>query len=108
MSGENGLFRWNYSGRGEDYAHKPYSLSGTFYYGNWVFLKTTHMREIYQKCANLFPFLRNEVLGIVTLFPSDFEWNIEYAKEPYRSNSTPFSLESGFSELCCILTSYIN
>jgi hypothetical protein len=108
MSGENGLYRWNYGGRGENYAHRPYSLSGTFYRGTWVFLGTEAIRKIYRNCVNLFPFSRDEVLEITTLSVADFEWDLEYAKEPPGSIGTPFSLESGFSELCCILASLLS
>jgi hypothetical protein len=107
MSGENGLFRWNYDGRGENYAHRPYSLSGTFYRGTWIFLRASAMKQIYQNCVSLFPIERNEIYEVVPLYYSMLVRTEESAPEIVKQLNTPYFLTNGFSEMCCILTSYI-
>jgi hypothetical protein len=107
MSGENGLYRWNYSGRGTNYAYGPYSLSAKFYGGTWIFLRTLAIREIYQDCPRLFPIELGEIYSTRALYSSDVFYSVELMKKPPLSLSNLYALRNGFFELCCILISYI-
>jgi hypothetical protein len=107
MSGENGLYRWNYDGRGKNYAHRPYSLSGTFYRGTWVFLQTVPIKQIYQDCIRLFPIERNEVYEVVPLYSQALIRLDGNDQKTVGQLDTPYLLSNGFSEMCCILSSFI-
>ena len=103
MNGSNGLYRWNYSGRGKDYAHKPYSLSKQLYTGKYVFF-SSDMQDIYKKIVGTFPLELNEVNEMTTLkeVTEKLIWNESY------SNAFPGILMNGYAELTCFLSGEYN
>lgn len=103
MNGSNGLYRWNYNGRGKDYAHKPYSLSKQLYTGKYVFF-SSEMQDIYKKIAGTFPLTLNEVSEMTTLREVNDKliWNESY------SNAFPGILMNGYAELTCLLAGEYN
>jgi hypothetical protein len=55
MDGRNGVYRWNFSGRGSTWGYGPYQLSSTFTLGWWAFLGSPGIRSVYADELRRFP-----------------------------------------------------
>lgn len=103
MDGRNGLYRYNYKGRGTVYL--PYELSGTMMLGWWSFLGYG-MQDIYYDMYTKFP-LSNDAIELYSV-PTNISGgkNITRVKGSYIA--WPNYFENGFAELICLLASKLN
>jgi len=59
MDGSNGVYRRFYHGS-TDKGYGPYELSGTMFYGWWVFLYTPEAKHLYREIESLLPVTKTE------------------------------------------------
>ncbi|MES1147491.1 MAG: hypothetical protein ABUL49_01945, partial [bacterium] len=55
MDGSNGVYRYGYEKRGDDFGYGPYQLSGTFLLGWWSFLNDPTVNSQYAVAAERMP-----------------------------------------------------
>ncbi|MEG1705821.1 MAG: hypothetical protein RR290_04540, partial [Clostridia bacterium] len=97
MNGINGLFRYNYMNKGNNYAHKPYSL-GTFYLGWWKFTDTKEIDNIYKSISKIsFPMSLKYRNSYTTFDKNNYE-NFVKGSMVY-----PYVLNNGYAELISLL-----
>ncbi|HVL24332.1 MAG TPA: hypothetical protein VM450_09605, partial [Thermomicrobiales bacterium] len=61
LDGGNGVYRWEYATQGKDTGYGPFELSGTLFFGWWMFLNAEDVRSAHQKMGQSFPMAQEAI-----------------------------------------------
>ncbi|OAD23023.1 hypothetical protein THIOM_001151 [Candidatus Thiomargarita nelsonii] len=61
MDGTNGVYRWNYVGRGKNWGYNPSELSCTPFYSSLVLIDSDRIRNWYKELDALYPYSKREL-----------------------------------------------